>query len=276
MSAQIKSNGWRAELSLEFAPRPDKTVLSGRKQLGPLTVQRSFYPEGEVCHLYILHPPGGVVGGDSLHIEVKAKKGAAALLTTPGATKFYRSGGSQAHQVQRLFVESDASLEWLPQENIFFRGAKVFLSTEIYLQTNATFIGWEIQCLGRPASQELFSDGSANFSLKLFRENKPLLFEKILIQNDADLHALSGLRANPVTATLIATGVDSSLLETIQNRFSLFDNASVGHTLLDDLLVCRYIGHSTEQVRKLFASIWETIRPKTIGRAACAPRIWST
>ena len=131
--------GWKAALNLGFEKPQDKTVLANRSQSGPLTVQRPFYPEGDVCHLYILHPPGGVVGGDELHINVDLKKQASTLITTPGATKFYRStrldeGGKLSQQIQTLKVADNCALEWFPQENIFFNGTHTHLSTRVELE----------------------------------------------------------------------------------------------------------------------------------------------
>ncbi len=110
VAAEEVASGWRARLELGFAPRPGRTALVHRRQRGPLAVQRPFYPEDDVCHLYLLHPPGGVVGGDSLHIQADAGAGAHALVTTPGATKFYLSAGASAQQVQILRVAVGASL----------------------------------------------------------------------------------------------------------------------------------------------------------------------
>src|SRR5262245_44590058 len=95
-------SGWRAELDLEFAARDGKTVLARRRHLGPLVVQRPFHPEGGVCHLYLIHPPGGIVGGDHLSCRIAVAPAAQALLTTPAATKFYRSAGATAVQQQEI------------------------------------------------------------------------------------------------------------------------------------------------------------------------------
>src|SRR3954471_15398906 len=85
--------GWEASLDLEFATQGTRTFLARRASVGPLVVQRPFYPEGDVCHVYVVHPPGGVVGGDRLDLNIRARSGAHALITTPAATKFYRSDG---------------------------------------------------------------------------------------------------------------------------------------------------------------------------------------
>jgi urease accessory protein len=120
--AGASAPGWLAELDLGFAPRGSRTVLARRRHRGPLAVQRPFHPEGDVCHVYLLHPPGGVVAGDRLAIRVAADPGAEALLTTPAAGKFYRSEGPVARQTVALEIGEGASLEWLPQETILYPG----------------------------------------------------------------------------------------------------------------------------------------------------------
>ena len=162
---------WRAQLSLGFTRRGNKTLLSSRRHRGPLTVQRPFYPEGqEVCHVYLLHPPGGVVGGDRLEINVNCHSSTQALVTTPAATKFYRSAGAPAHLEQRLIVGKNAILEWLPQENILFSGSIGKMNTTVQLEQNSTFVGWEIVCLGRPASNETYDVGNFSQSLQIIRK----------------------------------------------------------------------------------------------------------
>src|SRR5205085_6360717 len=100
--------GWQAELRLRFncdAPgplRPGRTRLVERQHRGPLVVQRPFYPEGDPCHVYLVHPPGGVVGGDALRIDATVDPGAHALITTPAATKFYRCEERISTQTQEL------------------------------------------------------------------------------------------------------------------------------------------------------------------------------
>src|ERR1044072_1784713 len=140
--------GWQAELRLRFAvpPSQTRTRLAERSHRGPLVVQRPFYPEGDPCHVYLVHPPGGVVGGDELRFDVQVDAGAHALITTPAATKFYRCK-SPTLQAQELRA-AGASLEWLPQENIFHRGALTHTATRVHLDAATKFIGWEIACPG--------------------------------------------------------------------------------------------------------------------------------
>lgn len=101
---------WRAGLTLGFAPgHAGRTVLRERAHYGPMLVQRALYPEGpQVCHVAILHPPSGIAGGDALEIRVDVAGGARAALTTPGATRWYKSNGRQASQDVHLRVAAGA------------------------------------------------------------------------------------------------------------------------------------------------------------------------
>ena len=265
-------SGWEASLELGFEQRSGRTVLKHRRQRGPLAVQRTFHPEGDTCHLYLLHPPGGVAGGDRLTIEIGLSPQTSALVTTPGATKFYNTTGPTAQQVQHFSLH-DGCLEWLPQENIFFPDAAVELSTVVDLHGGARYIGWELNCLGRPVIGERFAEGHALFSTRLRRDGRPLLIDRLAV----DKSSLSGsatLRDQPVVATFVATGADKAVLD--RARDVTAQATSTGLTLLGDVFVCRYLGDSTEQARKLFVAIWQAIRPMLIGKEAVLPRIWAT
>ncbi len=266
---------WQAQLDLAFTQRNDKTIISHRHQRGPLSVQRPFYPEGEVCHLCVLHPPGGLVGGDCLTLNVDVQTRASTLLTSPGATKFYRSQGKTAIQQQNLHVAEHASLEWLPQENIYFPGAQASMRTQINLAANARFIGWETHCLGLPANQEPFAAGCVDLHFVLNREQRPLLIERV--QLDAErINAPTGLRGRPVLGMLVATPADAPLLDRLRQVLSADNQLLIAATLIEDCLLLRYLGTSTAECRHLFKTAWALLRPLILTREACPPRIWAT
>ena len=273
--AEQGSAGWHAKLQLGFRKGPGRTILAERLRRGPLTVQRALYPEHDLCHVYLLHPPGGVAGGDQLNINVAVRKDASALITTPGATKFYRSIGPMAAQRQSLEV-TGGSLEWLPQENILFPGAEAELSTIVHLDRNAVFIGWEINCLGRPVIDEQFDYGSASFSFSLVREQLPVLHERTVVDGITGLNGPACLRGRPVVGSLYATTSDAGLLDTIRKTISDDHQHELGITLVDGLLVARYLGESAASARYLFTEIWKMLRPALLQRPPCTPRIWNT
>ena len=177
LAAQVTDNsykGWQASLALQFCHTPEKTLLHSAHHVGPLTVQRPFYPEGETCHLYLLHPPGGVVGGDRLDITVRLDAKSHALITMPGASKFYRSSGPQARLHQHFYLDEGSTLEWLPQDTIIFPGANAALRSIFHLKASSTLLAWELYCLGRPVINEIFSHGTLESRLEVWVEDDQL------------------------------------------------------------------------------------------------------
>ncbi len=254
-------------------------MLAQRRHEGPLQVQRPFYPPGDrACHVYILHPPGGVVGGDSLAIRAQVGHGAHALLTTPAAGKLYRSGGANAQLSQELSVADGAWLEWLPQETIAFDGARASSTTRVELSGTAGFIGWEILCLGRLASGENYARGTFTQRFEIRRDGAPLWWERNALTGGAHaLHAPWGLAGKSVIATLVAVGRPPAALAGLRallHAERLGGEFSVSQ--LRELLVCRYLGDSAEQARAGFTDVWRLLRPALWGIEATPPRIWST
>lgn len=271
------TSAWSAKLALGFTAQQGKTLLSERYRHGPLSVQRPFYPEGGCCHVYVLHPPGGVVGGDHLAIEINAQTNSHALITTPGATKFYRSQGQTAHQEQHLHVAEHSLLEWLPQETILFPGAKVSLNNTIQLSGNAKYIGWEILSLGRPVIQERFDEGTVMLKMRLYRDQRVQFADTLRISpSSVDLH--SGIASHPIVGTLIATPLSdcSALKQQIQALCTKTEQGIAGITQIRDVLVLRYLGQCSAEAQNLFRAVWELLRPHIQQHQACAPRIWAT
>jgi urease accessory protein len=237
-------------------------------------VQRAFHPEpGGVCHSYLLHPPSGLVAGDELRISARMDENAHALLTTPAATKFYRSGGATAQVTQQLSVASGAICEWLPQENLLFNGARARIRTRVDLAASARFFGWEITCLGRPACGEDYTDGVADLAVELWRDGRPLVIERQRVSGPAAAGG-PGLRRHAALGSLLATGADRAALEGAR---ALASGAILcGVTLLDDVLVCRALAQQAALLRRWFEALWSLLRPCLIGRSAHPPRIWAT
>jgi len=269
-------NGWIAELELRFSKSKSKTFLSTRKHIGPLTIQRPFYPEGDLCHLYLLHPPGGIVGGDQLSIEVNTDSNSSSLLTTPGATKVYRTSDHKYSTInQNFIVAEDSSFEWLPMETIVFPGANSQFSSKLLLSGNARVAAWEVYCLGRPAINESFDFGSLNFSLELWRDGMPILLDKLMIDK-TELESVVGLRGFPVFGTFIISKTNKKVLKTVRTMMIETDSCVTGVTQIEDVIIVRSLAKKTYLVQDLFKKIWQTVRPLVFDREASIPRIWAT
>ncbi len=271
-----------ATLSLGFGRDGDTTRLLRREHYGPLRVQKALYPEGpSVAHAIIVHPPGGVVGGDELRIDASVGAGAAAVISTPGAAKWYRANGHVSRQQLTLSVAGDAALEWLPQETIFFNEADVQLATTVDLQGNARFIGCDILCFGRRASGESFHSGRIRQQLRIERDGKPLWLEQgRLLGGSAQMHSPLGLAGHSVCANLVAVGVPTSpsLMQAVRERCTVVADGRgrFGATQMKSVLLVRYLGDSSEVARHVMLAAWQLLRPALLAREATELRIWNT
>ena len=266
---------WLAELELGYGRFGDSTRPTLRRHLGPLRVQKHLYAEGpQVCQHIIVHPPGGIAGGDQLDIRASVGPDAWAQLTSPGAAKWYRAAGP-AYQRIELTVAAGATLEWLPQETIVFSSAQAELSTRIELQGDARLFYWDMIALGRQASGERFERGHFQSHLDIRRDGQLLWHERQrIVGGDGLLDSPIGLDGNPVFATLLVTGdVSPDLLDACR---SLPHPVRGDLTQLPGLLVARCLAGEAFQARGWLIDLWRLLRPALLGREALAPRIWST
>ncbi|PTT24494.1 urease accessory protein UreD [Pseudomonas sp. HMWF021] len=275
LSTALFTPSWHAELELAYARFGDCTRPVQRRHLGPLRVQKHLYAEGpEVCQHIIVHPPGGIAGGDRLNISARVEADAWAQITSPGAAKWYRAAGP-AYQQLDLKVAAGATLEWLPQETIVYSAAQAELTTSIELEGDARLFYWDVVALGRPASGERFDLGHFQAHLDIRRDGRLLWHERQRISgNDGLLDSPIGLDGNPVFATLLVTGeIDAELLERCR---------SLGHevrgdlTQLPGLLVARCLASEALLARAWLIDLWRLLRPALLGREAQPPRIWNT
>jgi urease accessory protein len=286
---------WRAHLDLEFAQRADSTIMIRNRHEGPLQVQKALYPERrDVCHIAVLHPPGGIAAGDTLAVRSTLGPGSRVLLTTPGAAKWYRAdegegGGNGAQQNLNFSVGRDAVLEWLPRENIFFRGSDISMNFDVALSGSAKYVGWEILGFGRRAGGERWDRGRLRMRTSVRRDGRLLWLET------ADIDARSGFAASAVGLAgatvsgtlLVASGevddvllkecreVDASLQGTDASSEPVRESARFGVTRVPGVLMARYLGNSTQDAFRWFTQLWSVLRPSMLGREPCSPRVWA-
>lgn len=264
-------SGWSAHLQLRFVLREGVTRLGARRHFGPLLVQRPFYPEGAPCHVYVLHPPGGIVAGDRLELDISLERGSHALLTMPGASKFYRSVGPTARLAQRFHLAADSTLEWLPQDSIFFKGAKATLESRFTLEAGARLLAWETLCLGRPVMQERFEQGALDSLLSIDQAGEIGLHERLRVRGGR----LEKLGGHPLLATFCATPANPDTLEAVRPHLDGL-GIPAGATLLGSLLVIRLLDHDNQHLQHTLQRLWQVLRPAVLGLSACPPRIWAT
>ena len=276
MSAMpLPDNDWRAALDLRFERRGTRTVLAHRRHIGPLLVQRPFDPGDGSCQVYLVHPPGGIAGGDHLQLQLDALDGTQVLVTTPAATKYYRAAPGRLARVEQHLRLRSAGVEWLPQESLYFRGANVRSRTRVDLDRHSRFIGWEINCYGRPACGELFDAGSLRTGLELWCEGEPLLLDTQLHDaSEATRDAPWCLAGHAASGCLLAYPATNDSVEAAREATAGIPGVSA--SFVDQMLCCRAVGAEGETVRGLLTQIWTVLSPRLMGRQARLPRIWAT
>jgi urease accessory protein len=271
---------WEAALDLGFERRGDNTILLRRQHVGPLRIQKPLYPEGrDICHGIVLHPPAGIAGGDQLRIGIEVGEGASALLTTPGAGKWYRSAGPFGEQIVSIKVGAGGTAEWLPQESILFSGAEACMRTTLELAEGARYLGVETICFGRRASGESFDRGSLTLATDIHLDGQPIWHERGRIDGGSPLmNSPIGLAGYSVCSTVLAAGIATSAetLSACRGVSPVEAGARWGVTAMSQLFVGRYLGHSAEAARLWFIELWRYLRPALMGREMAVPRIWNT
>jgi len=272
---------WHAALSLNYRFEAPRTVLR-HEHNGPLRIFKSLYPEGDaICHNVIIHPPGGLVGGDVLDVQVQVGSGAHGLLSTPGATRFYASDGLPTTQQVALTLEPGARLEWLPLEAIAYPGCQAHNSLSATLAEGAELMAWDVTALGLPTAGQPFDTG--RFSQRL--EIPGVWMEQARI-DAADTRLLEsplGLGGQRCMGTLLLA---SGTAFTRERREQLLDvvraalggmpaGVAAGATCPHpQVLAVRAVAPLVEPLMAGLQQVWATLRPAAWGLGSVAPRIW--
>lgn len=280
--------GWAGRLDLSYRSEPwrdgaRRTVLHSRHE-GPLRVLASLYPEAaSVCHNVLVHPPGGIVGSDTLHIEVELGEGAHTLITTPGATRFYRSAGKPARQAVNAHVAAGARLEWMPLETIVHSGALAENSMRFALEPGAEMMGWDVLALGLPAAGEGFTRGHYTQSIEL-----PGVWLERARLDAADRRLFDspvGWAGHTVLATLwfaagsaLADSRRTALLDAAREEVATSALApSAGATSCHaEVVVLRVLAARVEPAMALLTQVRARWRALAWDLPPCAPRVWRT
>lgn len=274
---------WRAQLKLDYTQEAGRTVARFAHE-GPLRILQSLYPEGgAVCHNVLVHPPGGLVGGDTLSIQVSAAGSSHGLITTPGATRFYKSDGEAALQETHINLRDAARLEWLPLETICHTGCIGENRLRIELATEAEFIGWDVLALGLPHAQAPFERG--RFTQHIEAPGVWLERGRIDALDSRLMRSPLGLAGNNCVASLFfvvgskidrarkrhALDIARAVVETHELRLSAGATSPNGQ-----VVIVRVLAPLVEPAMQLLKTVWAAWRAELWGMAPSTPRIWST
>jgi urease accessory protein len=272
---------WHARLHLDLSLEQEKTVARFEHD-GPLRILKSLYPEGPgVCHNVIVHPPGGLVGGDALDIAVRVSDGAHGLVSTPGATRFYRSDGAETAQRVHLQLAAGARLEWLPLETIAYPDCVAGNALTMDIEPGAECLGWDVCALGLPAAGEPFTRGVLHQQVqwpgvwleraRIDASDTRLLDGPVGLAGQRALGTLwlaSGTAREPVAREALLDAAREALLDADPTVWA-------GATSPDArLIVLRALAPQVEPLMAVFQRAWARLRAVAWRMKAPPPRIW--
>ncbi len=273
---------WHAHLALDYRLEAGRSVARHRHD-GPLRILQSLYPERDgICHNVLVHPPGGLVGGDVLDIAVDVGPGAHGLVTTPGAARFYRSAGEAAVQRSRLQVAEGARLEWLPAEALCYDQCRAENDLRLRLAPGGEMIGWDVTAFGLPHAGKPFLHGSLQQHLEL----PGVWLERARIAAD-DARLLDGplgLAGHRCLATLFfacGTRLPRARRERVLDAARAVLDAhalkpTAGATSPDaQVVVVRALAPVVEPAMDLMKKVWAAWRAACWELPATPPRIWA-
>lgn len=270
---------WKGFLSFSFVSDGNKTVVKDKKHFGPLVLQRPYYEEENRPSVLVIHPPGGVVGGDELELQVNFQLGAKGMVGTPAATKFYRSNGCQAIQCQTISMVRESEVEWLPQETLCFNQSIVNNTIRFVLaDADNKFIAWDIVGLGRPVSGEGFEEGVLQQSLEVWIAGRLVFMDRIQITPQGNLlKSSSALSGHSLFATALFYQKDERAQRELVDTLQASDwSLPVGVTCIDSIVVMRVLATELDEVKKVLFDAWSIARPAVLGIPAIKLRIWNT
>jgi urease accessory protein len=282
---------WHGHLTLDYRRDGERTTAHDRHD-GPLRVLQRLYPEGPgVCHHVLVHPPGGIVGGDVLDVQATLEAGSHALITTPGATRFYKSAGPEALQSVTARVADGARLEWLPLETIAYRTCRARNEMRFELAPGAEMMGWDVLALGLPAAGEAFDNDPGGTGFYTQRIDLPGVWLEQGTVRSTDrllLDSPLGWAGHRVMGTLWFAAGQALLRE---RREALLDTAralidgidpSLGTVRAgatsphEPVVVVRVLADRVEPLMRLMSGIWAAWRPLAWDLPPATPRIWRT
>ena len=273
---------WLARLQLDYTRESDRSVARYLHN-GPLRILQSLYPEGDaVCHNVLVHPPSGLVGGDMLDMQVTVGEGAHGLVTTPGATRFYRSEAGLATQQVHARLASGARLEWLPLEAIAYNGCDALNRAVFELAPGAELITWDITALGLPAADLPFAQGTFRQHLEI-----PGVWLERGTINATDTRLMVsplGLAGQRCMATLVFAAGSAIAAERSERALAcardLLEASSLRLTAgatspHQQVIVLRVLSPVTEPAMQLLRQVWAAWRHELWGLPGAVPRLWN-
>lgn len=277
MSSSFNDNdlqgiGRHGKLRLCFTRQGGKTMLSDSFSTIPMCAFQPFYLDDSGCaYSYIVNPTSGLVGGDKIEIKITIEDNAHGFITTPSATKVYKSSGSQSEQDIDIFVKKDGILEYLPGYVIPFADSLYSQKIKVYMEKSSTAFILDSFATGRSARGEHLSFKEYRSRTEIIYCDEPVVTERISLRPDKeDYNALGFLETFTASAVLYLIfddlSVQGRLIADIKALLNESDDIIGGVSALPSKgIIVRFLSKGIIPLTRTVYSIFPIFRKKILG-----------
>ena len=260
-------------LSLRFERRGSCTVMTHNRSTLPLQASKPMELDGggALC-VMLLNPTGGLLGGDRLTTNVDLAKGAHAVLTTPSATKVYRTNSGPASHRTTVHLAEDAVLEYVPDHLIPHPGSSLDQSLSVNMGPGSRAIIIDGFSAGRVARKERWLFKELTTELMVSSSGQPICRDRIRIQPESwTPSGLGGMEGASYAATMFLyadNGLDWHRTANTFTSWLLEDRNSVGaaSALANGGCLLRYYTHSAHCLNQVTRTLWAMARRTLLGQ----------
>jgi urease accessory protein len=256
-----------------------------KRQDSPWKVVRAFALPGAGRLVHLHNVSGGVLAGDRLALDIDVKAGAAAQVTTTGATRLYRhrAGAADSEQRARFSVGHAALLEYLPDAVIPYAGSRHVQHTEIRLGRRASLFWWEVLAPGRLAAGERFAFDRLRVKTEVYAGPRPVLREDFLLEpgrNDLAAKVRMSEYSHLASLCIVQEGRPAPFWRGLEDRLNEVARKRTRHgqeiwgasTLAADGVIVRGLSQSGCFLHEVLVEFWRTARLAVTGAEAEPPR----
>lgn len=261
---------WRAGrdglLRLGFERRGHATVLRRCRYTLPLQVLSPLAIDDGSSYLLLLNPTGGVLGGDHLRTEIKLGENAHACISTPSATRVYRTDSVPAQMHTHLHIGRNATLEYLPDHVIPHPSSSLRQSLRIEMEEGSRGIFFDGFSSGRVALGEAWQFRDFDSLMEVFRRSQPIFANRTKIlpkANDLAVLGRMGGYAYCGSMLIIGDGFENwrALIDAIREALEALPGIFGGASLLaQNGCSVRYLAHSAIDFHDATERIWAISR----------------
>lgn len=227
-------------LSLKFAKRGQKTIMTNCYQIPPLKASRVLYlnpANPSEATVYMVETSGGLVAGDQNNYQIDVKEGADVILIPQSATKIYPSfNGMWSSQNIDVSIASRASLAWKTEAVIPFEKAKFRGKTVIHMAQDSTLLWGEILSPGRDKHGEKFQYSDVKTNFQVWMEENCLIYDALFFSPDhMDLGQLGLLEDHLYIGSMwfVAPTLQQMDIRKLNEELQRFEHIKVCASLLE-------------------------------------------